>query len=267
MHKLTSKVENWTQYDRDILLKQLFEFFRKYDIAEYYVVGSRCNGIDDPSDIDISLDVRNDIISWRRLNLSDNYSELCRRAISERRLKEYFGDKFNVIIEKECSQIYYKTIEKFAMPYYDLKTGKLYNKQWNEKFPYKIVTYDYDNHIFYIKLRDAGLTPNEIVFYTNKIYENLNIRIDLYISIDDKLKKWIEKSPYKLISFLSILSKYNYYLDDISMEYIKNRATILKESDMNKIRRYIKEAVNRNDSDIFIKLFHVCEIYENLLNF
>src|ERR1035437_3094228 len=137
MHELPKKVEDWTQEDCDVILSHLKRFYRRYNVDAFYVVGSRCNGIDDPNDIDISLGTKNDIIGWRKLDIKSDYCELLKRAISETRLKETFGAKFNVIIENSCPQILYNTIEKFPMPYFDLETRILYNKNINEKLPYK----------------------------------------------------------------------------------------------------------------------------------
>jgi len=264
MYTLPNKVEDWTETDCNTLLSQLQTFYRKYNVNDYYIIGSRCNGIDRPLDIDVSLDVHDDIITWRNLDLNNNFVELTRRAISERRLKENFRERFNVIIEKETSQLLYNTIEGFPMPYFNLKTRTLYNKTPYEKFPYKIITYDYDNHIFYMKLRPEGLTPEEKIYYTNKIYEKLNIEIRQTITLTNEMKQWMEKFPWKIISFLSILSKYHYNLDLESKNWVKKQSESLKSVPYDKMRKYIKEAVSRPDADLFIILFHKCEIYENL---
>lgn len=264
MHPLPKKVEDWTVDDCNTVLRELNGYFRKYNIADFYVIGSRCNGIDNPEDIDISLDVMDDIITWRNLDMQGNRAELIKRAISEQRLQRSFNEKFNVIIEKEVSQKLYKTIEKFDMPYFDLKTRTLYNRNVGDKFPYKIITYDYNNHIFYMKLRPEGLTPEEIVFYTNKIYEKLSPVIFMTVSATDTDKAFMLSSPYNIIKYLTNRAIGNTDLDSTTKDWIKSNSGILKTVDYATINKTIQKALSITNSDLFIKLFHDCEIYENL---
>ena len=264
MYELPKKVEDWTQNDCNVLLSQLKAFYRKYNINKFYVIGSRCNGINDPQDIDISLEVSNDIVAWRNLSIDSNYAELLKRSISEKRMAESFGEKFNIIIENQCSQKLYNTIEKFNMPYFDLETCTLYNKTINDRFPYKVITYDYDSHIFYMKLRPEGLTQDEIIYYTNKVYENLTPVINSTISIGDSERSFMVSNPYNIISFLINCSFLCNDLDSYSKNWIKNSSQSIKSADYTIMKEYIQKGILSKNSDLFVKLFHDCEIYENL---
>ncbi len=264
MYPLPKKVEDWSEETCNVVLRELSGYYRKYNVDNFYIIGSRCNGLSDPKDIDVSLDVNNDIVTWRNLEMSNNFAELMKRSIYEKRLQDSFGEKFNVIIEKDCSQILYKTVEKFPMPYFDLKTRMLYNKRPNEKFPYKIITYDYDNHIFYMKLRPNGLTPGEMNYYNNKIYQYLKPIIASTIAIGDSDKAFMLSDTYNIIIFL--INQANNYanLNLDSINWIKNNSGMLKNADYKTMSATLQKGFNGANSDLFVKLFHDCEIYENL---
>ena len=267
MRKLPKKVEDWTKEDCNDVLYQLNYLYRRYNINKFYVVGSRCNGIDDPHDIDICVGINSDIISWRNLNMQSNYSELLKRAILEGRMNKYFGEKFNIILEKEFPQTSYNTIEKFPMPYFDLETRILYNRDVTEKLPYKIITYDYDNHVFYMKLRSDGLTQDEVTYYTNKMYENLTPKINQIKSISESDKSFMAETPVNVLLFLINCAESNSDLDEVSKNWIKNRVISIKSMNYIVPNPNIHKGMNCKNSDLFVKLFHDCEIYENLFVF
>jgi hypothetical protein len=264
MIALPKMVEDWTLNDCQILLDNLLIYYKKYNVENVYVIGSRCNGLDDPHDIDVSLDVSANVISWRELNMLNNAAELLKRAISEKKLYNTYGEKFNVILGNETRQLNYKTIEKFDMPYFNLKEQKLYNKIPHIKFPYKIITQDYDNHIFYMKLRKENLTPDEIIFYTNMIYEKLSPVIYTTLQIGDSEKSFMLSSPYNIVIYLTNLAIGKKDLQQASKEWIKNNSGILKTADYKTMSVMIQKGLNTTNSDLFVKLFHDCEIYENL---
>jgi len=264
MYNLPERVEDWSQQDCSTLLSELKGYYGKYNVQNFYVIGSRCNGLYDPQDIDISLDLHNDVVTWRNLDLNGNFAELMKRSIYEKRLTNTFGSKFNVIIEKDCSQRLYNTMEKFPMPYFDLSTMVLYNKKRGEKFPYKIITYDYDNHIFYMKLRPQGLTSREIEIYTQNIYKNLSPAIAKITTISDSDKAFMLSGPYNIIIYLTNLALNYTDLDKNSKLWIKNNSIILKNAEYKTMSSTIQKGLNLKNSDLFVKLFHDTEIYENL---
>jgi len=267
MYTLPKKVEDWTKQDCEVVLQIVSKYYKKYNVDEYYVIGSRCNGIENPGDVDMCADVKNDVITLRNLDIINNYSELLKRSIYEKRLAEFFGESTNVIIEKDCSQIYYNTIEKFPMPYFNLRTQTLYNRKIGDKFPYNIIAYDYNNHIFYMELREDGLTPDEIKYYTNKIYENLKPGIGSTISISNSDKSYMLSGPYNIINYLVKKSIHYTDLNTDSKKWIIDNSSILKTADYKTMSMTIQNGLKCTNSDLFIKLFHDCRIYENLSGF
>jgi len=137
--KLPSLVEEYTSEDREFLETCIRGCFieRSLALAEVFIVGSSCFGIDDTGDVDIlciSPGVKGDVLDINGYNPSSSFYRL--NMDIRKRVQAHYVNRLDLLVAGEGIMKNQRSDLGFMIPYFSVTKGVLYHKTPGDKIPF-----------------------------------------------------------------------------------------------------------------------------------